>query len=153
MNLGFKLVRIKVGKKAKIYSIQYDGEENHEFHKFVTNPEVCSHPDFQALRKKIKELYDKRGLLQQYFRSEDEKCLHSEICRIDYGVGYLRIYCIRWSDKMLILGGGGIKPDDIRFWQESTELSAEVRKIADAFNRIHEYLKINNLVIEDILED
>ena len=153
MNLGFKLVRIKVGRKAKIYSIQYDGEGNHEFHKFVTNSEVRNHPDYQALRKKIKELYDKRGLLPQYFRPEDERCLNPEICRIDYGVGYLRLYCIRWSDKLLILGGGGIKPNDIRFWQESAELSAAARKIANAFNLIHEYLKINNLVIEDILED
>ncbi|MBU4446057.1 MAG: hypothetical protein L6422_06910 [Candidatus Marinimicrobia bacterium] len=153
MNFGFKLVRIKVGKKAKIYSIQYDGEENHEFHKFITNPVVKNHQDFQALRKKIKELYNKRGLLSQYFRPEDEKCLNPEICRIDYGQGSLRLFCIRWNDKLLILGGGGVKPDDIRFWQESPGLSVEVRKVADAFHRIKEHLKDNHLEIEDLLED
>ena len=151
MNLGFKLVRIKVGRKAKIYSIRYDGEENHEFHKFVTNPEVRNHPDYQALRKKIKELYDKRGLLQQYFRPEDERYIHPEICRIDYGTGKLRLYCIRWNDNLLILGSGGVKPDDIRFWQESPELSLAVKKIIDTFHCLKKYLKDTGLKIEDLL--
>ncbi|PIS30283.1 MAG: hypothetical protein COT43_02175 [Candidatus Marinimicrobia bacterium CG08_land_8_20_14_0_20_45_22] len=151
MKLGFRLVRIKFGRKAKIYSIKYDGEENHEFHKFVTNPEVRDHPDFEALRKKIKELYDKRGLLPQYFRPEDEKSIHSEICRIDYGVGYLRLFCIRWNDNLLILGGGGVKPNDIRFWQESLELSVEARKVTDVFHRLKRYLEESGLTIEDLL--
>lgn len=151
MNLGFQLVRIKVGKKAKIYSIQYDGEDNHEFHKFLTNQEVLNHPDFEPLRKKIKELYDKRGLLLQYFRPEDELFTHSEICRIDYGVGRLRLYCIRWNDNLLILGGGGVKSSDIRFWQESPELSNEARKIADVYHRLTDYLNETGLTIDDLL--
>jgi len=153
VNLGFKLVRIKVGRKAKIYSIRYDGEENHEFHKFVTNPDIRNHPDYEALREKIKELHSKRGLLPQYFRPEGENHLHSDISRIDYGFGYLRLYCIRWNDKLLILGGGGIKPKNIRFWQESPELSSEVRNISDAYCRIHEYLNKHKCPIEDLLED
>jgi len=151
VNLGFRLVRLKVGKKAKIYSIQYDGEENHEFHKFITKPEVYNHHDYQALRKKIKELYDKRGLLPQYFRSEDELFTHPEICRIDYGIGYLRLYCIRWNENLLILGGGSVKPGDIRFWQENHELSVEARKVADVFHRLVDYLKDTGLAIEDLL--
>lgn len=151
MNLGFRLVRIKVGRKAKIYSIQFDGEEKHEFEKFIGNPEIRNHPDYEPLRKKIKELYNKRGLLPQYFRLEDEKSIHPEICRIDYGTGMLRLYCIRWNDNLLILGGGGIKPKGARFWQESPELSSEARKIADAFHRLVEYLKTSKLTIEELL--
>jgi len=151
VNLGFRLVRLKFGKKAKIYSIQYDGAENHEFHNFITKPEVYNHPDYQALRKKIKELYDKRGLLPQYFRSEDEKALHTEICRIDYGTGMLRLFCIRWNDNLLILGSGGVKPGSVRFWQENHELSVEARKVSDAFHRLVEYLIETGLTIEDLL--
>lgn len=151
MNLGFQLVRIKVGRKAKIYSIQFDGEEEHEFQKFITNPEVIKHPDFQPLRKKLKELYDKRGLLNQFFRPEDDKCLHPEISRIDYGTGKLRLYCIRWSDDLLILGGGGIKPDDIRFWQDDPILADAARKVIDVFDDLKKYLNETGNEIEDLI--
>lgn len=151
MKLRFQLVRIKVGRKAKIYSIQFDGENKNEFQKFIEDPEVRNHPDFQSLRKKIKEIYDKRGLLQHYFRPEDDKCLHPEISRIDYGTGKLRLYCIRWDDTLLILGGGGVKPDDVRFWQEDPELANAVKKVIDVFDDLNHYLNDPENEIEDLL--
>lgn len=151
MNLGFKLVRIKVGRKAKIYSIQFDGDNKHEFQKFLIDPEVRKHPDFQPLRKKLKELYDKRGLLAQFFRPEDDKGFRPEISRIDYGTGKLRVYCIRWDDNLLILGGGGVKPGDIRFWQESPELANEVRKVIKVYDDLKKYLDLTGVQIEDLL--
>ena len=151
MNLGFRLVRLKVGRKAKIYSIQFDGEEKHEFEKFLEKSEVQNHPDFQALRKKLKEMYNKRGLLEDYFIPEDDRCLHPEISRIDYGTGKLRLYCIRWDDNLLIVGGGGVKPDDIRFWQEDTVLTDAARKIINVFDKLHQYLADTGLGIEELL--
>jgi len=151
VNLGFRLVRIKVGRKAKIYSIQFDGEDIHEFEKFLEDQKVRNHPDFQPLRKRIKELYDKRGLLAQFFRPEDDKGIRLEICRIDYGTGTLRIYCIRWDDNLLILGGGGVKPGDVRFWQESPGLSIEVRKVTKVYDDLKKYLDLTGIQIKDLL--
>jgi hypothetical protein len=151
VNLSFKLVRIKVGRKAKIYSIRFDGEDKDEFQKFLENQEVRNHPDFQALRKKLKEIYDKRGLLEHYFRPEDDRCLNPEICRIDYGTGKLRLYCIRWDDNLLILSGGGVKPDDVRFWQEDSFLADCAKKNIKVFDDLKQYLKETGLKIEDLL--
>lgn len=151
MNLGFKLVRLKDGRKAKIYSVHFDGEDKHEFDKFLEDLDVQNHPDFQALRKKIKEMYNKRGLLEHYFIPEDDKCLHPEISRINYGTGKLRLYCIRWNDNLLILGGGGVKPDDIRFWQEDPVLTNAARKIIEVFDKLHQYLSDTDIEIEELL--
>jgi len=151
VNLGFELVRIKVGRKAKIYSILFDGESKNEFQKFLEDPDVRNHPDFRALGKKIKEMYNKRGLLEHYFRPEDGKRLYPEISRIDYGTGKLRIYCIRWDDNLLILGGGGVKPNDIRFWQDDPILSVAARKIIDVFSDLKQYLNDTDLEIKDLL--
>lgn len=39
----------------------------------------------------------------------------------------LRLYCIRFSNVAVILGGGGFKDKSIRQWQEDPKLSNEVR--------------------------
>jgi hypothetical protein len=53
---------------------------------------------------------------------------------------------------LLILGGGGIKPEGTNRWQETPKLAEEVRKVEKAYLDIEKYLNEEDLEIEDLLE-
>lgn len=41
----------------------------------------------------------------------------------------MRLYCIRFANVAIILGGGGYKDKSVRKWQDDKKLSEEVRKV------------------------
>jgi hypothetical protein len=41
----------------------------------------------------------------------------------------LRLYCIRFANVAIILGGGGYKDKSVIKWQDDKKLSEEVRKV------------------------
>ena len=41
----------------------------------------------------------------------------------------LRLYCIRFANVAIILGGGGYKDKSVIKWQDDEKLSEEVRKV------------------------
>ena len=53
----------------------------------------------------------------------------------------LRLYCIRYGNIAVILGGGGPKPDDVKAWQDDEKLTLEAETIIqvsqDIMQRIH----------------
>lgn len=74
-----------------------------------------------------------RGALERYFRPE---CRYGDgIGAIPIDLGYkVRLYCLRLSDNILIIGNGGIK--NVLRWQNSKELSSAVLLLKDIGNFI-----------------
>ena len=62
-----------------------------------------------------------------------------------YLIKNFRLYCIRYGTSIIILGGGGYKPDTIKALQENEKLTKEnylLRQIAKEINqRIEEKKK------------
>lgn len=61
-------------------------------------------------------------------------------------VNRLRLYCIRISDNILILGNGSEK--DAGKWQESETLKPMVELLSDADRFIHSRFKNNQIKID-----
>lgn len=68
-----------------------------------------------------------RGALERYFRPEYR--YGSGISAIPIETNRLRLYCVRISNKILIVGNGGIK--DVDKWQNSPLLSSIVNRLVD----------------------
>lgn len=62
------------------------------------------------------------GVLERYFRPEGK--IKDNLCALPIESGKLRLYCLRLSDKILIIGNGGVK--NSRTYNENPELSGYV---------------------------
>jgi len=111
-----KLELVLESDNVSIYSPKYDGETMTEFEKFMSNNGALPHPqlkkDFDEIIARVKKMLDDCGARENLFRLEGRNIKALPLIiehRRGRGVGTVRLYCIRISDKLLILGNGGIK--------------------------------------------
>lgn len=111
-----KLELVIESDNVSIYSPKYDGETQTEFEKFMSDNGELENPqlkkDFDAIIAAIKKIIDDCGARENLFRPEGNNIKAIPLCieqRRGKGVGTLRLYCIRISGKILIIGNGGIK--------------------------------------------
>lgn len=103
-----------------IFTIRIDNDTLTEFHKFfimfkdTTNPYLKD--DLFRIESAINQIAQ-NGALESLFRPEGK--MSDRVCAMPLliksrrkEIGTLRLYCIRISDKLLILGGGGLKTTD-----------------------------------------
>lgn len=110
-----KLELILETEKVSMYSPRYDGEKNNEFQKFLLANQSHKHPQlikfFGAILSVIEKMGE-TGALERYFRPEGGNIkavpTYIEIPRMDKKIGKMRLYCLRLSHRMLILGGGAV---------------------------------------------
>lgn len=111
-----KLELVIESDNVSIYSPKYDGETLTEFEKFMSNNGALSHPqlkkDFDEIIARIQKMLTDCGARENLFRLEGRNIKALPLIiehRRGQGVGTVRLYCIRISDRLLILGNGGIK--------------------------------------------
>ena len=63
--------------------------------------------------------------------------------------GRLRVFCLRISEKIVILGGGGEKPLGMRTWQESRKLTKENEMLENVILVIDAWIRNGQLMISD----
>lgn len=86
-----------------------------------------------------------KGALERYFRPESS--FKSKVVAIPIETNKLRLYCIRLTDGVLILGNGGVKDSDS--WQNSATLSPLVRLLEDTERFILSRIKNGSLVVDN----
>lgn len=111
-----KLKLIIESENINIYSPQYDEEELTEFEKFIDNYNSLSQTqlrkDYDAIIATIDKMRTECGARENLFRLEGGNIKAIPLFierRISKDIGTLRLYCIRLSDRLLIIGNGGIK--------------------------------------------
>ncbi len=89
-----------------LYSIKEKGSTYTEFHKFIFEYSEKYPQDINILKSHLKNIQN-RGALERYFRPEST--FADRVCAIPIEATKLRLYCIRISDEILIIGNGGYK--------------------------------------------
>lgn len=107
-----------------IYSIQFSSENIPEFQKFLERFEedLEYRKDYDVIINSITRIFE-RGAKERYFRPEGKYA--DRVCALPIDSVSLRIYCIRLTDSVLIIGNGGVKKG-IATYQESDELRGYV---------------------------
>lgn len=124
---NFTLEIVEQCDDVAIYSILFENEENNEFMKFINK--YANNPSFSRDIQRIVSYIDKikeNGVLERYFRREGKPA--QKIKAIPVEINKLRLYAIRLTDNILILGNGGHKKT--RTYNEDSELNEYVEHLA-----------------------
>ena len=103
-----ELLLVNNAEGCTIYTIQFLSENKSEFERFYTRfkDDAEYNPDLMRIVALINKIAD-MGALERYFRPEGK--YNDSVCALPILQSRLRLYCLRLSDKILILGNGGVK--------------------------------------------
>ncbi len=103
-----ELYLIQDGENCTIYTLQFLRDVESEFEKFVAKfrDDADYSEDFSRIAAFIKRIA-MTGALERYFRPEGK--INDSVVALPVTSSKLRLYCLRLSDRILILGNGGVK--------------------------------------------
>ena len=118
-----ELLMVNSGAGCTMYTIQFLSDEMSEFEKFISKFKENSelNPDFQAIMQFVEQILS-NGALERYFRREGK--ISDSVVALPVLKSKLRLYCLRLTDKILVLGNGGVK--NSRTYQEDKTLQGYV---------------------------
>lgn len=121
--MGAKVKLFDETEACKIYSIQFAASDKMELEKFMEKfiNELKYRDDYNIIIASIAKIF-KLGAKERYFRPEGK--FGDRVCALPIDKACLRLYCIRLSDNILIIGNGGVK--DTATYQEKDELRGYV---------------------------
>ena len=102
-----------------MYSISFEMDGTTEFEKFVAEFEMNAtfNRDYQRIIAALQAIL-RIGALERFFRPEGD--MNDSVQAIPIESGKLRLYCLRLSDQIVILGNGGVK--NTRTYEENPKL-------------------------------
>lgn len=117
------LVLVNESDNCTIYTIQFQAEEESEFERFYNKfkDDAVYSPDLNRIVTFISKI-SQFGALERLFRPEGKMSDH--VVALPVISSKLRLYCLRLSDKILILGNGGVK--NSRTYEEDDTLRGYV---------------------------
>ena len=117
------LKTIEQNDNVGLFSICFDGSKESEFEKFLNEfkDNAIYNKDFNIILLALSKIIDK-GALERFFRNEGR--MNDNVKALSIDSRKLRLYCLRISDQILILGNGGVKTT--RTYQEDNKLSGYV---------------------------
>lgn len=149
---------ISQSETASLYSISFEMDGTTEFEKFVAEFEMNAtyNQDYQRIIAALQAILT-RGALERFFRPEGR--MKDSVAAIPIEGGKLRLYCLRISEQIVILGNGGVKnvskyEDDPKLYGYVMDLKRFERILKDSMNkgtvRIEETVLtgIDNVVFE-----
>lgn len=124
-----KIQEIEQTETAGLFTIYFEGYDETEFDK----DDAERKRDLQVILNAIQKMLTASGFLERFFRPEGK--MNDHVVALPIERGKLRLYCLRMSDSVLIVGNGGIK--STRTYGEKADLSGYVITIQklDAFRQ------------------
>ena len=121
-----KEVRLKTLEQTdnvSLYSICFDGNAISEYEAFVQKfkDDAKLNTDYKNIILALEKIVAV-GAFERFFRPEGK--MSDRVAALSIDSRKLRLYCLRISDQILIVGNGGRK--DTRTYEESSELSGYV---------------------------
>lgn len=135
------------GSKAQFYTVIVNGEEETLYTKFVKE-HVSNHPD--ELRDMMTRMYvmgHSQGAREPFFKMSEGSVTDNVVALYDRPDKHLRLYCLRYGNTTVVLGGGGEK--STRTYQESPLLYSNVKILQRISKIIDEAIKNKELIIDD----
>ncbi len=98
------------------------------------------------IARRLRSIGNETGCATNFFKEDEGLDPDDLVCALyDVPDKYLRLYCIRLNDKMVIVGSGG--PKTTRAWQEDAVLTREVGTMMQVSGIVRVKLKNGSLRI------
>lgn len=141
-----ELMLVNEAKNCTLYTIQFLSEDNSEFERFFAKfkDDVEFNPDLMRIVQFLSRIVD-MGAMERYFRPEGK--MNDHVCALPVVHSKLRLYCLRLSDKILILGNGGVKKT--KTYDEDDELKGYVLTLQNFDYLIKEGIKDGSISVTE----
>jgi len=118
-----ELILFDQSENCTVYSIRFLTDEDSEVEKFYAKFKESSkyNEDFERIINVLMGMLDNCAL-ERFFRYEGK--MSDRVVALPVLKSKLRLYCLRLSDKIIVVGNGGVK--DTRTYEESDELRGYV---------------------------
>lgn len=139
---------IEQNDNVSLYSICFNDSELSEYEKFLVKfkDNAKLNKDFQMIILALEKIIE-RGALERFFRNEGR--MKDNLCALSIDSRKLRLYCLRISDQILILGNGGEKTT--RTYEEDLLLSGYVMDLQKFDELLKQAQKTGKISIENNL--
>jgi hypothetical protein len=113
------------GNKASFYTILVDGKA--KFRDFLIENEKKYEQEILQMMARFVAMGNKTGATDNFFKLEESANPDDEkvVCYYDIPDKNLRLFCIKMSDKLIVLIDGGPKPRYHIKWQHNPKLKKE----------------------------
>ena len=117
------LVLVNETDKCTIYTIHFQSENETEFERFYNKfkDDAVYNPDLMRIVAFINKIAQD-GAFERLFRPEGK--MRDSVVALPVLRSKLRLYCLRLSDRILVLGNGGVK--NSRTYEEDDSLRGYV---------------------------
>jgi hypothetical protein len=126
------------GERCSIYSVSIDDSTDTLFDLFLKENMNTHLSEIKNILGRIKTIGKKTGARESFFKI-NEGAFGDGICALyDIPESKLRLYCIRYGNQIVVLGGGGVKKKSIRALQEDDKLKDEnylLRNVTKVINK------------------
>lgn len=141
-----ELILVNEARNCTLYTIQFLTEDDSEFEKFYNKfkDDVEFNPDLMRIVGFIGKIAD-HGALERFFRPEGK--MKDNVVVLPVVRSKLRLYCLRLSDKILILGNGGVKTT--RTYEDNNELSGYVLTLQKFDKLIKEGVENGTIIMSE----
>lgn len=118
-----ELILLNEGNECTLYSIQFTSEDNSEYERFYAKfiGDAVLNRDLLRIVQIVDKIADE-GALERLFRPDGK--MKDSVVALPVLTSKLRLYCLRLSDGILILGNGGVKKS--RTYEEDASLRGYV---------------------------
>jgi len=127
------------GKRASVYSVLIEDYEQTLFDIFIEENKRLHLSEIQDIVQRLKTIGTKTGAREQFFKLHEGNPGDGVCALFDLPEKNLRLYCIRYSTQIIILGGGGIK--FVRALQNNSKLTKENYLLRELSKQITERIK------------
>ncbi|MCH5213717.1 MAG: hypothetical protein J1E97_00885 [Muribaculaceae bacterium] len=141
-----ELILLNEGRNCTLYTIQFISDDEAEYEKFYNKfiEDAKLNQDLLKIVQVIDNIAEK-GALERYFRYEGK--VSDSVVALPTLSSKLRLYCLRLSDGILILGNGGIKKSQT--YEEDDSLRGYVLDLQTFERILKEEVKAGNVVITE----
>lgn len=142
-----KIISVDQTEKAGLFTICFENYTESEFEKFILKfkGDAYLQRDLQVILSALQRMLRTSGFLERYFRPEGK--MKDNVCALPVTSGKLRLYCLRLSDSVMIVGNGGQK--NTKTYQESEELQGYVISLQKLDELIKAAVRNGDISIEE----
>lgn len=138
---------VKRTEIAGLFTISFLGEDDSEFDKFIKKfkEDADKKEDLFLVLNAINRMLNASGFLERYFRPEGK--FGDNVVALPIEKAKIRLYCLRMSDSVLIVGNGGIKKS--KTYQEDDNLNGYVITLQQLDHILEKEIKNGRVKIEE----
>jgi hypothetical protein len=145
--VNYEIVELEefTGSRATVYSVILEGDDLTLFDHFVEENKTDYKTEVRSIANRLQEIGHRTGAREKFFKTK-EGLPGDGVCALyDDPDSKLRLYCIRYGNVAIVLGGGGPKTPGIVAWQDDQKLTQEAETMIKVSNDIMQRLKDGDL--------